>query len=288
MKKISLFVLFFQLSMMLYAQISFPGFTEEQCGLITDHGFTYENIDMMCGSHSSGYKIYHYGELIYEDCINFGGCSVKDLLFISPEIGFIVESNTKYGHRVLKTEDTGNSWTEIGSGAPNYLGVYLINENTAFMLTSYENDLYLVRLSDIRKQYLLMGMPPENNTSIQDTVFGEPMCPIDALHFKIQQADDIFNYTINFVVEPLSTDEILDYSKALIVPNPAQDYIHIRTTDRETNAKSIRIFTQLGKLVQTMELAPYDRIFIGDLKPGIYFLEIQHAGRKEVLKFLKI
>ncbi len=288
MKKISLFVLFFQMSMMLYAQISFLGFTEEQCGLITDHGFTYENIDMMCGSHSSGYKIYHHGELIYEDCINFGGCSVKDLLFISPEIGFIVESNTKYGHRVLKTEDTGSSWAEIGSGAPNYLASYIVNENTVFLLTSYENDFYLARLSDIRKQYLLMGMPPENNTSIQDTVFGEPMCPIEALHFKIQQADVIFNYTINFVVEPLGTEEIAANSNALIVPNPAQDYIHIRTVMPEADRLPIRIFTQQGKLVQTVELAAYDRIFIGDLKPGMYFLEIQHAGRKEVLKFLKL
>ena len=55
----------------LFAQITFLGFDQQQCGLIANPGYTYD-YSVSC-PRSQGYRILHNGNVVFEKCIQPGG-----------------------------------------------------------------------------------------------------------------------------------------------------------------------------------------------------------------------
>jgi hypothetical protein len=259
------------------AQISFIGFEQEQCGLITNHGYTYENIPLMCGSNSSGYKIYLDGEEIFEKCIEFGGCSILELMFINETTGFIVESNPN-GHTVYKTENSGVDWFSIGGGAPTYLGFYLVNANTGYLLTTWDNplNLYINRVSDIN-QYYFSDPYINQDTVINDTIFGEPYCQTDFLRFKIENSGDTIDYKINFIIEPSSVQEIYN-RKIEFYPNPCKDFIFFQEKMRVEDIQ-YEIIELTGKIIRT-SVSNNNTIYVGDLRKGLYLIHVTNDSKE--------
>lgn len=274
------------LSQICNAQISFIGFEQEQCGLITNHGYTYENIPWMCGDHSSGYKIYLDGERIFEKCIEYGGCSVLDIMFINETTGFIVERDYN-GHTIYKTENSGLEWSSIGEGAPTYLGFYLVNANTGYLITTWNTpfNLYISRVSDIKKRRF---DDPNINQDIiiYDTIFGESFCGYDSLNFKVKNSADTINYKISFLIEPLSIRDVRLSEEIVIYPIPCTDFISIQKELQINNIFKYEITDMTGRLIKSDFLID-NQIYIGDLKNGFYLIEFHDKNKRLTGKILK-
>jgi hypothetical protein len=267
------------------AQISFVGFEQDQCGLIINHGYTYENIPLMCGSHSSGYKIYLDGENIFEKCIEFGGCSVLEIMFVSETTGFIVESNPN-GHTVYKTKNSGVDWFPIGGGAPTYLGFYLVNANTGYLVTTWDSplSLYINRVSDIN-QYNFSDPNINQDTIINDTIFGESYCQTDYLGFKIENSGDTIDYKIIFIIEPLSVQGAIYNREIGFYPNPCMNFIFFQ---EKTGIENIEYeITELsGKIIKT-GVSDNNQIYIGDLRKGLYLIQLTNDNQEYFGKIIK-
>jgi hypothetical protein len=97
-------------------------------------GYTYTNLQGLCSTHSSVYKIFYNGNLVYEkpcEYLRFFG--IDTLVFINDSTGFLVEYSGN--NLVYKTEDYGKSWKYLGYGAPVFLGFYVINEHNVYLIT---------------------------------------------------------------------------------------------------------------------------------------------------------
>ena len=270
----------------IYAQISFIEFEQPQCGLISDHGYTFENLSMMCGSHSSGYKIYLDGNKVFEKCIEFGGCSIIELMFIDKSTGFLVEGNNN-GYSVYKTDNSGASWISIGGGAPTFLGFYLVNINTGYLITTWDNplNLYITRVSDISSRFI-SDSEINNDTIINDTIFGINLCDIDSLSFKIKNSSDTIKYQISFIKTPISIDNFEHYTNFNVFPNPTYDFISISKDIQINEDSQVNILDIKGRIVKRF-LNIHEKYYIGDLKKGLYFIEIINYDTRFIGKVLK-
>lgn len=287
MKRIILSLVFVSFISKMIAQITFIGFDQTQCGLITNHGFTFENISMLCGSHSSGYKIYKDGNKVFEKCIQFGGCSVFQLQFINETTGFLLESNS-IGHIVFKTTNSGTTWTAIGGGAPTLLGFYLVNSNTGYLVTTWDSPkaVYINRVSDIN-QRVIIDNNINNDTIIGDTIYGEPFCSISTLNIKIKNVNDTVDYKIVFNLKPLSVSDNQINSDFKVFPNPAKDFIVIDKKEISKGDCFIRIYNYIGSIVKEYKAADTNIFYIGDLENGVYLLEISMKDKKAICKIIK-
>jgi len=75
-------------------------------------------------------------------------------------------------------------------------------------------------------------------------------------------------------------------SNTQIFPNPASDYLFIKTTE---TIYSIQIINLQGKVVD-VEFPSEERpikLYLNALKPGVYFLQLQKSTQTETLKFIK-
>ena len=189
------------------------------------------------------------------------------------------------GHTVYKTENSGVDWFSIGGGAPTYLGFYLVNGNTGYLLTTWDNplNLYINRVSDIN-QYYFSDPHINQDTVINDTVFGEPYCQIDYLSFKIENSGDTIDYKINFIVEPLSVQGIYK-RKIEFYPNPCKDFIFFQGKMRIEDIQ-YKIIELTGKIIKT-GVSNNNSIYIGDLRKGLYFIQLTNGNKEYFGKLIK-
>lgn len=283
-KIILLLILVLLVYINLNAQISFLGFDQPQCGILSSHNYSYDN-SVIC-HHGSGYKIFNNGVKIYEKCWEAGGCQVADIFFINNSVGFLIEENSN-GHTIYKTTNSGVNWNKIGHGAPTFLGLYLVNANTGYLITTYNNPkaIYLQRISDIN-QRLLTRTDVVNDTIISDTIFGNPFCEIDTLGFKIRNENDTVIFKIAITTTPLSNIDKLNKINIKIFPNPVNDYIIIRNYESLNRDYKIKIYDYSGNIIKIIT-SNKEGIFVGDLETGIYFLEISDGKSEYINKFMK-
>jgi hypothetical protein len=80
-------------------------------------------------------------------------------------------------------------------------------------------------------------------------------------------------------------DNSLDFQDAITVfPNPTSNSLHLNL-DKNMNPTALRMYASTGELF--MEKAFASNLDISNLKPGIYFLEIQTENtsiRKKIIK----
>jgi len=281
----SYFLLAFLLIHNCNAQISFIGFDQDQCGLINEHGYTFENFSL--GSHGSGYIIYRDGNKVYEKSIEFGVCSVFNLKFINQTTGFIIQRHTN-GFAIYKTIDSGLTWNYFGGGAPTFLGFYLVNQNTGYLITYWDNpkSIYIDRSSDINPSFMT-DRNIINDVLIEDTIFGDPFCEMNYLSFKIKNDNDTVNYKINFNKEVLNVYDNLTLNKIKIFPNPICDFFQIETDMIITKDFNIKVYNNLGSIIKLIKYTATNRLYIGDLVPGIYFIEISNTDKRQICKIIK-
>ncbi|MBE9481262.1 MAG: T9SS type A sorting domain-containing protein [Bacteroidetes bacterium] len=269
----------------LFSQVFFLGFDQIQCGLITNHDYTYDN-SLTC-PHGTGYRIYKNGIQVFEKCIEYGGCSVLDMMIISETTGFIIESNSN-GHTIYKTVNSGVNWEPIGGGAPTFLGFYLVNQNTGYLVTTWDNPLalYISRVSDINTIFIT-DSNINNDIIISDTIYGDPFCEMDTLSFKIKNNFDTISYYILLNVVPLNIQDISIKSKASIYPNPVNDYFTFKNIEFMQSDNCITIYNYDGSFVKVLESSKKKNFYVGDLNTGIYLIEISNKQNKAIIKMIK-
>jgi hypothetical protein len=272
----------------LYSQISFIKFDIEQYGLLAEHNYTYEN-DVICGSNCSGYKIYYDGIEVHSNYpYDYGYYSVEDLLIINDSVGFMVEWLSDWvGHKVNKTNNYGHNWNFIGGGAYYPIGLYIVNKNTGYLITSSSlpSILYITRVSDIQQRMITINNVI-NDTVIADTIFGEPFCEIDTLSFDIKNGSDTIKIRISLHQEPLSINDDLKQKNFQIFPNPANDFFTFELDDNGIEEFEIRIYDNMGKIVKS-PIISNRKIQINHLSQGIYLVKILFNNDRFVSKLIK-
>jgi hypothetical protein len=268
-----------------YSQISFIGFDKDQCGIVENKKISFVNYNSMCDSHSSGYRIFSDGVQIFEKCESLSGHSILDLKFVSETTGFLIESNSN-GHTIYKTTDTGKSWNPIGGGAPTFLGFYIVNANTGYLVTTWNSPLniYITRVSDVKSKSI-SDSKIKNDTIINDTIFGSGFCNYKSLSFKIKNSNDTINYQISFKDLPLNIHNV---NNRLIgfYPNPANDYIQILQDINTPNDCKIRISDTNGRLIRSFNNSQ-DKLYVGDLERGCYIIEFVDKDNRLFYKMIK-
>jgi hypothetical protein len=294
MKKPIIFNLFLMLFVMeAFSQTTFLGFEQKQCGLVENHGYTFANEQGLCSTHSAVYKIFFNEELVYEKpCIYLGFYSVIALSFINDSTGFLIEGSSG-NCGVYKTNDYGKSWDNLGSGGPDFLGYYVVNEHDVYLITTANGwGAMITKASAINGKgtydYHTEIDIVENEAIINDTIYGAIFCEIDTLSFKVKDGADTITYNIAFHNESLPTgSRYLSDSRLTLYPNPCSDYIYFAQNRFRNKQAKTAIYTMDGRLVK-FYVTSGNRIYVGDLKTGVYLMEIEIGDEKVKRKIIKI
>lgn len=266
------------------------GFIQSECGIIPNPSYGYVNYHS--GSHGYGYKLYHNGDLIAEEYNDVGGYWGDELRFIDDTTGFFIVNQSPPG--LLKVyKITGNFVIYMGeSGGLNY-DFFVVSRHTIYIISNvdFTKFLFINRLSDLRPQkYLVIDTSLVSDTTVFDTVQGIALCDgLHELNYHFHTTSDTLIYTIKFKADTLSNIRQLRNSDFIIYPNPARDYIRIKPPKNE-NHYSIKIF-DVPNIIRKSLIIDNDAergIYIGDLDKGVYFIVIDNANSKWVVKLIKI
>lgn len=185
---------------------------------------------------------------------------------------------------------TSGSWNLLGSGADRMEGIFLVNLHTGYLVTgSIFGDLILItRLSDIRQKIIMVDTVVQHDTLIRDTIFGAPFCQMDTLGFSVTHDQSVIHYKI--ILSQLPTNDSADMKKGDIkaFPDPAFDWLIFRKGGFPVTVSSLTLHDMTGKLVKTVQNLEGSELYIGDLKRGIYIMEVISGGTKHVSRLVKI
>lgn len=267
------------------AQISFAGFDTINCLGPLTNVYSYVNYDI--GSHGHGYRILKNGIQVYDKQNSLGPLYCRDLIFINDTIGFIVETDEHANTSVFKSSDFGSNWVIIGSGAPNYFGLFIINSYYAYLVTGINNIVLVKKCSDIQVPFNLIYDTSVNQEIFKtDTILCSSLCHIDSLQIFIKNNSDTIFYQINFTfiesVQLLSYNELGNY----IYPIPASDYISLSGETGEIDFACL--YNTLGQLVvEFSKESILDNYFkLPDLENGVYLLFVKNQNRAGTYKFI--
>lgn len=82
---------------------------------------------------------------------------------------------------------------------------------------------------------------------------------------------------------PCSDTELTYY------PNPAQDELTVDINGCETKIESMQLIDIWGRLITTIMPTPDNKVFLGDVSPGVYFLRVFLTNTEsQTLKIAKV
>lgn len=294
---ILILLLVFTSGLKIFSQISFLGFDQVQCNLLENHSYTYEIIRVGKWS-TPGFIIFRDGVIVYHSPIaEHSPYFFRDFNFINDSIGFLVYSDISTTW-VYRTSDYGQTWENIGFGlgggfiSGEYFGLYIVNFNTAFLITSLGFRIVVSRASEISQAYKIIDLD-SSNIAINDTIYGDPFCIKDSLTFSVMIDTNRIDLKLNFQQLSLPTTSRNIYATANsidVFPNPSSDYIKIHFNTEIASYGSIIVQDISGKIVIINELNdPFsEKIYIGDLPEGIYSIKILIENIFYQTKFIKI
>lgn len=264
----------------IHAQPVFLGFDQEPCGILKDHGYTYRN-DWKCANHGTGYQIFREGVLVYQTCSQYEGKGVVKLVFINDSTGFMIEQNSSAGHCVLKTTDSGRSWKMLNTGAPVFLGSFLINAYNMYLITAtHQGGLVITRASDIRNKmaYSYTYSSGEKTILNRDTIYGESWCGDDTLTFRIKSGNDTLTYIFAMTFMELPTSSlVLPEGEVRVFPNPATNRITV-DFGGQSGVGRLELYTSRGQLVMRERVSGGGTVSVQYLERGLYLYKLQLQG----------
>lgn len=121
-----------------------------------------------------------------------------------------------------------------------------------------------------------MTISPQQSGTLTITV------PIESAIDAAGNGNTAAEFSIEAVLTPLATNKLFDM-QLKVSPNPATHFIRI-----EANQKidSYQIINMNGKLIKQLD-ATDTEIAIGDLSPGVYFLQASSERHLQLVKFIK-
>jgi len=147
--------------------------------------------------------------------------------------------------------------------------------------------VYIDRVSDIRNRFLTSTSDSIKDTILNDTIFGNPYCSIDTLSIKIKDGIDTIHYKIILNTKDIPSQVKLLTKSIEIFPNPVGDFININVTDLNISKTTIEIYNSTGSLIKILDRSNTDRYCVGDLKPGIYVIELFDNDKRFMSKIIK-
>ena len=101
----------------------------------------YKNINMCCGYHSTGYKVYYKDSLIMQDCYWNDAIYISDSLLVNDTILdiFILTSTNGFA---MMTKNGGISWEQFDFGPPIIYKIHYVKEDLVYCITSVHNVLF--------------------------------------------------------------------------------------------------------------------------------------------------
>jgi hypothetical protein len=280
------------------SQIQFIGFDRSTCSEPMTNSYSYTNYSSGGGGSGTlyGFTVYKNGIAVYGQSGTMGdGKSCVDLKFVNDSVGFIVTYSGNSSNTVWRTADYGQTWSLIGGGAPNYFGLYVINAETAYLVTQWDfpMQLYVAKCS--------ANAGESNGTFIYDqtitadifktdTVFASDLCGIDTLAIYLLNGVDTVTYHINFLTMSNSIDsEVFNQENdSFVFPNPATNYFSLNQPLEDY--LSVRLYSMNGSSVKLFNNKSIsDNYFsLEGLTDGVYFLEITSKDNHSMMQKLLI
>lgn len=282
MKRLFIIILYLFVTSIMQAQVVFNGFDQQQCGLVSNSPYSYLN-GINCFQ-ASGYKIFKNDVEVWENCPDMDACHVQKILATSDTSVFVVDHCYWTWPNVFKTTSSFENVSYLGSGAPNYLGYFLISPNSGYLVSSWESKLYVDRTSDIQLKYFEDPII-DNDTIFYDSIIGEPYCAMDTLSFSISFEGNQVNYAIVFNPSLVNTNEYKSDNNFKVFPNPASEYIRIETNDSGEDTR-IEILNSYGTLEKRFQFKQGRKYFIDDLVRGTYLVRITNANTVSYQKLI--
>ncbi|MEN9698897.1 MAG: Secretion system C-terminal sorting domain [Bacteroidota bacterium] len=293
MKKYAFWILCLMTQSVL-GQGTFLGFDHPDCPDSLSITYTYENWFNAPAS-TGGFRILQNGVEVYAASgQDFNALSCKALRFVNDGVGFMVVFKPISGNALYRTDNYGQTWEQIASGAFEFGGMYIINDWTAYLVTYYmsptQHSVYLSRGGILpMDQYIHVITDTNFNADIfkTDTLLNSDRCGSDSLRFSLTNGVDTIQYHINFYVPNAMLNEAIDENAASLYPNPALDFFSIRTD--LPAPKQVAIYSTTGKIVTEFSAADItsNSYPISDLAKGTYVVIVSFETQKRSFKLNK-
>lgn len=298
MKRFLLLLFFIYGISPIFSQIQFIGFDRSTCAEPMTNTYSFTNYSNGGGGSGTlyGFTIYKNGIAVYGQSGTMGdGKSCIDLKFVNDSVGFIVTYSGNSSNNVWRTADYGQTWSLIGGGAPNYFGLYVINTETAYLVTQWDfpMQLYVAKCSANATECNGTFVYDQTITSDifkTDTVFASDLCGIDTLAIYVLNVADTVTYHINFFTMSNSIESEV-YNQAndsFVFPNPASNYF--RLNHPLETFSFFRLYSLNGSCVIGFNKESIDDNYfpLEGLTDGVYFLQITSKDNHSIIQKLLI
>ena len=105
---------------------------------------------------------------------------------------------------------------------------------------------------------------------------------VTIFNFTVLADNNIVNTETDCVPILAVNDESLE--KGIIYPNPVSETLNFTVN----NVESFRIYDSLGRVIKQNDTVNNNSVYVGNLKNGIYFIEINtEANQVQIFKFVK-
>lgn len=242
------------------------------------NGWSFAELGNICGpAHNNHYwdarlrdnavsapnVLYHDYEVGYE------GTELTEDWVISPSFNF--ESGAEVSFKI-------NVYSIMGNPNPeDNIELYLMKSNSEGDITEYS---LLTSLIDYCNS--------EYNTFDTVTIDIPPATGNSHIGFKYESINNWFTAGIDDLTissGTASTPVVEDlYNQTLLYPNPAKEYVTISFENNTLSFEEIQIIDLHGKLVKKIPFI--ERIFVGDLSEGIYFVKINSKTNTVIKKIV--
>lgn len=279
---ISIFLLFSVIHV--NAQIQFIGFDHASCPQQLNFSYTFNNYSIGGGGSGTvyGYDILRNGVVVFSHSGQMGnGKQCLDLVFINDSVGFLVYYSGLSYNRVLRTEDYGVTWNDIGGGAPNYFGLYVVNPNVAYLVTQWNTplQLHVARCSSIpgnMDPLFIYDLSITSDVFTTDTLLSSDLCNIDSLRIYVLNGTDTVTYHINYLMMSAGLGDSQESSPHTLVaiPNPATGTFNVSLPYNVV--KTVSLYALNGELIKSYlpRIDDAQQYSMENVPDGMYMLKV--------------
>lgn len=184
--------------------------------------------------------------------------------------------NTGFNHLSSGTLPT-TTWTiETQSGNEIDLGTICFDNFFLCFAFSYELVIegFKNNVSTGSQAFTVSGMNAifNSNASFDD---------VDKIVITCADLGNLGIDNINWTLSPLSSEDFVSSNTFNIIPNPSSDYIEVLGLKETSN---YIIYDLIGKEIKKGTISDRGKIFIQDLKSGVYVLKIGEGGYSKFIK----